>query len=138
MKNWTRLVAVMVVLGLASFASAKGARGGAKGGKAVVAKPLVGEITAVEQDKDKADNYKITVKPGAGKKNAVAAADVTVIADANTVITIDAVAGKAADLKVGMKVSVEPASGTATKIEAKNAPAGAAKGGKGAKGGKRR
>ena len=100
MKALSMLVVGMLVLGVASFAMA--ARD--KGAKAPAG--LHGVVVSVD-----GTNLKIKVKKD----------EQTVATDANTVVTIDGEAKTLGDLKAGMNVTVTPATGTATKIEAKTA-----------------
>jgi len=66
----------------------------------------------------KIDGAKISVKSAKDK------AVVEVATDDQTSVTLDGKAAKVADLKVGMNVTVTPATGTATNIVAKKAGGG--------------
>ncbi|MCY2932004.1 MAG: hypothetical protein NTV86_21420 [Planctomycetota bacterium] len=68
----------------------------------------------------KVDGANVTVKTGHGDT----AKEVVVVTDDKTVVTIDGAAKTVADLKEKMRVVVTPATGTATKIEAKTPGAG--------------
>lgn len=61
----------------------------------------------------KVDGAKISVKCDTSKTV------VEVVTDDQTTVTLDGKAAKVGDLKAGMKVVVTPATGTATRIEAK-------------------
>lgn len=74
---------------------------------------LRGELSGINID-TKTLNIKIT------KKSVVT--DVEVVTDAKTEFLVDTVAATIADLKVGMRVTVRPDTGTATRVEAKSAP----------------
>ena len=62
----------------------------------------------------KVEDTKVVVK--------TATAEATVATDEKTVVTIDGYKAKVAELKAGMRVTVIPAEGTATKIRAMSAP----------------
>ena len=100
------LVAV-AVLGLAGFAMAadkeKGKGKGKKGPKG-----LVGKVVSVDTAAKT-----ITLKKKGG--------EVTVTTDENTEITVNGAAGSLGDIKAGMVAKITPATGTATKVDAKDA-----------------
>lgn len=100
-----KMVAVMLagamVLGLVSIVTA------ADNGGQAAHKGLRGKIVKV-------DGVNVTVSTGRGDK----AKEVVVVTDDKTVVTVDGVAAKVADLKEGMYVKVAPATGTATEIKA--------------------
>lgn len=63
----------------------------------------------------KVEGANVTIKSGRGD----AAKEIVVVTDDKTVVTIDGATKTVADLKEKMRVTVTPATGTATKIEAK-------------------
>ena len=111
------VLAVVAVLGIASFAMAQDANAPAK------APGLRGQIVSVAAD----GNVVVKVTSRKGDK------EVTVATNKDTVVTIDGADKKVADLTKDLYVVVTPAEGTATKIVAtKEAPARRGKGGAGA------
>ena len=97
-----KMVAVMLagvmVLGLVSIVTAADAPA-----------TLKGKIVKI-------DGVNVTIKTGG---HGTPAKEVVVVTDDKTVVTIDGTVSKVADLKEKMRVVVTPATGTATKIEAK-------------------
>jgi hypothetical protein len=109
------VLAVVAVLGMASFAMAQDANAPAR------VRPLVGQVVSV------ADGNVVVKTMGKNAK------EVTVATNKDTVVTIDGADKKVADLTKDLYVVVTPAEGTATKIVAtKEAPARRGKGGAGA------
>ena len=100
-----KMLAVACIIGLVGYVIAADA----PATKPAHVKKLRGQITKI-------DGASITVKTHA-RKNAESK-EVVVVTDDKTVVTIDKVAAKVADLKVDMYVTVTPAEGTAEKIEA--------------------
>ncbi len=83
-------------------------------GAAAADKPLKGKIVSVTPEKDKPETLDIVVSTG-GKQNAH---EVTIMADAGMKVSIDGADKKASDLAAGEYVTVTPATGTPTSIEA--------------------
>jgi hypothetical protein len=69
--------------------------------------PLKGKVVKVD-----GTNVVVSTEVGGEKK------EVTVATDDKTVVTVDGKDAKLADLKADMDVTITPATGTATKIEA--------------------
>ena len=103
--RWTHLVVAVTILGLAGLVfAAKGDKPKKEGGHG-----LSGVISAV-------DGKTLKIKVGEEEKS--------VTTDDNTVVTIDKLPAKLAELKAGMHVRVSPATGTATKVDASTKGAG--------------
>ena len=96
--------ALLVSLGVMGFVS-----------RAYAADPPAPEKKA---DDKKAKNVRGEVVKVEGNKVTIKAKDkeIVITTDDKTQVTIEGTAGKVADLKVGQKVVVTPAEGTATKI----------------------
>jgi len=98
------LLAGCLVMGLACMAAM------AADEKPAEQKSLHGKVVKVD-----GTNLIVSVKERGAKE----AKEVTVATDDKTVVTLDGKDAKLADLTAGMRVKVTPATGTATKIEAK-------------------
>src|SRR4051812_7312548 len=111
MKNWTKLLAALVVAVMTSAAlpamAADDKPATPEKADKAAKKPLKGSVVKV-------DGTKLVIS--AGKKSDPK--EMTIETDDKTVITVDGTAAKLADLKPGQKVTISPESGTATKIEA--------------------
>jgi hypothetical protein len=106
-----KLIPILVALALVFSISAV-----AMGAKKAPSNKVKGEITKIDGDK-------LTVK--VGKKSDPNAREVAISTDANTkVVLADGTDGKVSDLKTGIKVTVTPAEGTATRIEVQKGKAG--------------
>jgi len=103
------VLALMVAIGLMGFVGpAYAADPPAKKADAKKAKNLRGEVVKV-------DGSKITLKVK-DKEAAAGSKEIVIATDNNTQVMIEGNPGKLADLKVGQKVVVAPAEGTAAKI----------------------
>lgn len=106
-----------IAAALAMSLSLAGSTYAAKPGKADKAakadKPLKGKVVSVGAGDG--GEVKIVVHAGGSKKNAQ---DVTVTTNADTVVTLDGKTIKADELQPGERVTVTPAAGIATKIDA--------------------
>ena len=117
------VLAVLAVLGLVGVAMAADGNATTR-----PARPLMGQVKSVD------DANSIVIVKQAARRGGEAK-EVTVVCDAKVEVTVDKVAGKLADLKADMYVTITPAEGKATKIVAtKEAPARRGRGGAGAGG----
>lgn len=102
MRSLRMVVALAMVVGLVGVALAQPARR---------ARPVMGELVKVE-----GANLVVKVTPRGGE-----AREVTIVTDDKTTFTVDAEAGKLADLKAGMTVAVMLVEGTTDKAARVNA-----------------
>jgi hypothetical protein len=107
MKIWSKMLSVVAVVMMAGVLNAADAP------KADAPKPEKAKKASIKGDVVKVDGANVVISTG--KKDAKK--EVTVVTDANTVVTIEGKPAKVADLKAGQKISISPETGTAAKIE---------------------
>jgi hypothetical protein len=112
LRTMVGVLAVAVALSFAGLALAQD-KGKAKGDGGKKAAVVRGVVASIDADKK---TVTVTAKQKDGTTK-----DVVVETDDNTKVTVDGKDATFADLKAGMKVTVTPAEGKATKVEAKPA-----------------
>lgn len=108
MKGMMKLLAMVAVAGLVSVAMAKEQPDKPAKHEGADAKAVHGQVLRVEGDT-------VVLQVGRGKQKA----ELPVVTNKDTKVTIDGVAKTVADLKAGLYAKVSPATGVAATIEAK-------------------